>query len=328
MHLQWQFQEISLNQILESDTIFDWDHTPPSETLTNSIQHHGLLFPLVVQAVNREHYRVLDGFKRYRLLQEATNTKEATYSCLVTDETMSLTDLLIWRLETLSHNKTFPGITVCRILLQLHQAGIDEIYLAERVLPNLGIKSSKKRTQEFLKLAQWLEHFQSPPFQQCTPDELLPLLKFSSSTMEPLIKSLAIFHVGGNKWKSLLHLLYEVSRLQERSALEILQSQEIAQILHSSHLQSPVRYRLVKQQLEIWRYPELTQLRNKFAEGIHQLRLPPQINVQCDPFFEQDDLQVTVHADTPEALQAHLTSLHDSNKLEIWRRLFHVIQGG
>ena len=95
---------------------------------------------------------------------------------------------------------------------------------------------------------------------------MLPLLKFSSSDFPSVVRLAEKMEVKGKKWRNMLQVLDEVIRLRQTTAVEILQYFEIQKILEDSNLQGPVRYRLLKQQLDTLRYPELSKMRKRFDQ--------------------------------------------------------------
>ena len=108
---------------------------------------------------------------------------------------------------------------------------------------------------------------------------------------------------------------------------------EIQKILMDSNLQGPVRYRLLKQLLDSWRYPELSDLRQKFKQGRKRLKLAPRMTLESDQFFENDDLTLTLKIRSFEELRKHLKYLGNGepelateNTEELWNDLFVVLQ--
>jgi uncharacterized protein with von Willebrand factor type A (vWA) domain len=139
--------------------------------------------------------------------------------------------------------------------------------------------------------------------------------------------------VGGKKWRNLLQILDEVSRLREMSADEVLKLPELLEIIGRSSLQAPVRYRLLKQQLDTWRYPELSDLRQRFEQGRQGLNLSPRITLESDPYFENDDLTLSFKISSVQELRKNLKVLantlpdiQEENSEDVWKELFALLQ--
>jgi hypothetical protein len=186
------------------------------------------------------------------------------------------------------------------------------------------------------KLAELEQHQQFPlpdSIMRLGCEDILPLLKFSQKEISSVVALVERMEVSGKKWRNLLQVLDEVSRLRETSASEILALPEIQKILMDSNLQGPVRYRLLKQLLDSWRYPELSDLRQKFKQGRKRLKLAPRMTLESDQFFENDDLTLTLKIRSFEELRKHLkylgsgaTELTTENTEELWNDLFAVLQ--
>ena len=135
------------------------------------------------------------------------------------------------------------------------------------------------------------------------------------------------------KWRNLLQVLDEVSRLKEMSSDEVLKLPEIMEITGRSSLQAPVRYRLLKQQLDTRRYPELSELRKRFEQGLQRLNLSQRITLESDPYFENDDLTLSLKIRSVQELRKHLKvlantvpDLHEENSEDVWDKLFALQQ--
>ena len=163
-------------------------------------------------------------------------------------------------------------------------------------------------------------------------EDLLPLLKFSQNDFATVVGLAEKMEVSGKKWRNLLQVLDEVCRLKQTSAVEVLKFPEILEIFGRSSLQAPVRYRLLKQQLDSWRYPELSDLRQRFEQGRQRLKLTPRMSLESEAFFENDDLTLTLKIRSYEELLRHLKYLeHGAHELtaekseELWNDLFAVL---
>ena len=138
--------------------------------------------------------------------------------------------------------------------------------------------------------------------------------------------------VSGKKWRNLLQVLDEVCRLKQTSAVEVLKFTEILEIFGRSSLQAHVRYRLLKKQLDSWRYPELSDLLQRFEHGRQRLKLTSRMSLESEAYFENDDLTLTLKIRTYKELLRHLKYLeygaHDltaEKYEELWNDLFAVL---
>jgi hypothetical protein len=195
------------------------------------------------------------------------------------------------------------------------------------------LKPSARLVRQLLDLHNVLKTMTLPEsLLRLGSEDLLPLLKFSQSALPDIAALSERMEVGGKKWRILLQVLDEVSRLREMSADEVLKLPEILEIIGRSSLQTPVRYRLLKQQLDTWRYPELSDLRQRFEQGRQRLNLSQRITLEIDPYFENDDLTLSLKIRSVQELRKHLKDLanavpdiQEENSEDVWKELFALL---
>ena len=332
----WSFSNLTFSQIEAGDTLFDWFPGVLSVSLQNSLEQNGIQFPLLVQAIQHSKYRLVDGFKRFSWLTTDTGVfaqekQETLLPCFILPESLPEQETSLIRLETLpTSSENFSGVYVSRVIKMLQESGYSKEEIAVQVLPRLGQKSSERLARQLLDLHEMLLRVELPESMLLLGcEDVLPLLKFSQSVLPDVVALFGRLVVSGKKWRNLLQLLDEVSRLRKISVSDVLYLPEILKILGRSSLQSPIRYRLLKQQLEIWRFPELSDLQRKFNQGRKSLKLAPRITLESDPYFENDDLTLTLKIRSVEELRGHLESLRNpenSEKVEVlWKDLFALL---
>jgi len=332
----WSFSNLTFSQIEAGDTLFDWFPGVLSVSLQNSLEQNGIQFPLLVQAIQHSKYRLVDGFKRFSWLTTDTGVfaqekQETLLPCFILPESLPEQETSRIRLETLpTSSENFSGVYVSRVIKMLQESGYSKEEIAVQVLPRLGQKPSERLARQLLDLHEMLLRVELPESMLLLGcEDVLPLLKFSQSVLPDVVALFGRLEVSGKKWRNLLQLLDEVSRLRKISVSDVLYLPEILKILGRSSLQSPIRYRLLKQQLEIWRFPELSDLQRKFNQGRKSLKLAPRITLESDPYFENDDLTLTLKIRSVEELRGHLESLRNpenSEKVEVlWKDLFALL---
>ena len=332
----WSFSNLTFSQIEAGDTLFDWFPGVLSVSLQNSLEQNGIQFPLLVQAIQHSKYRLVDGFKRFSWLTTDTGVfaqekQETLLPCFILPESLPEQETSRIRLETLpTSSENFSGVYVSRVIKMLQESGYSKEEIAVQVLPRLGQKPSERLARQLLDLHEMLLRVELPESMLLLGcEDVLPLLKFSQSVLPDVVALFGRLEVSGKKWRNLLQLLDEVSRLRKISVSDVLYLPEILKILGRSSLQSPIRYRLLKQQLEIWRFPELSDLQRKFNQGRKSLKLAPRITLESDPYFENDDLTLTLKIRSVEELRGHLESLRNpgnSEKMEVlWKDLFALL---
>ena len=336
----WDLLTLTVCRIDPAETRFNWFPGNLSEEDGKSLEQNGILIPLLLQAVPGKKYRIIDGFKRISWLT-SNNTasdqkqQETPIPCFILPESMPEREATNIRLETLSTSSgNFSGIQIGRVLKQLQDSDFTTEEIADQVLPRLGLKPSVRLVRQLLDLKIVLETIELPEsLLRLESEELLPLLKFSRTALPDVAAFCARMEVGGKKLRNLLQVLDEVSRLKEMSADEVLKLPEIMEITGRSSLQAPVRYRLLKQQLDTWRYPELSELRKRFEQGRQRLNLSQRITLESDPYFENDDLTLSLKIRSVQELRKHLKvlantvpDLQEYNSEDLWDELFALLQ--
>ena len=336
----WDFLTVTVCRIDLAETCFNWFPGNLSEDDVKSLEQNGILIPILLQVVPGKKYRIIDGFKRISWLT-SNNTasdqkqQETPIPCFILPESMPEREATNIRLETLSTSSgNFSGIQIGRVLKQFQDSDFTTEEIAAQVLPRLGLKPSARLVRQLLDLHNVLKTMTLPEsLLQLGSEDLLPLLKFSQSALPDLAALSERMEVGGKKWRNLLQVLDEVSRLREMSADEVLKLPEILEIIGRSSLQAHLRYRLLKQQLDTWRYPELSDLRQRFEQGRQRLDLSPRITLESDPYFENDDLTLSFKISSVQELRKNLKVLantvpdiQEENSEDIWKELFALLQ--
>ena len=336
----WDFLTVTVCRIDPTETCFNWFPGNLSEDDVKSLEQNGILIPILLQVVPGKKYRIIDGFKRISWLT-SNNTasdqkqQETPIPCFILPESIPEREATNIRLETLSTSSgNFSGIQIGRVLKQFQDSDFTTEEIAAQVLPRLGLKPSARLVRQLLDLHNVLKTMTLPEsLLQLGSEDLLPLLKFSQSALPDLVALSERMEVGGKKWRNLLQVLDEVSRLREIAADEVLKLPEILEIIGRSSLQAPLRYRLLKQQLDTWRYPELSDLRQRFEQGRQRLNLSPRITLESDPYFENDDLTLSFKISSVQELRKNLKVLantvpdiQEENSEDVWKELFALLQ--
>ena len=338
----WKINNLSIGQLDGLSNIFNWFPGDLSECDRNSIEEDGIRLPLLVQPVEDSKFRLVDGFKRLSWLKSVKAKSADEYQleqlpCLIIPAFVSLRDVFKIRLETLSSDQTSSsGIHLCRVLNLLSKEGFSKNEIAFQVFPSLGFVSSVRLAGQLLDLQKKLVTYELQA-KSLLPEsimimgyeDLLPLLKFSSSDFTSVIRLAEKMEVKGKKWRNLLQVLDEVARRQQTTAAVILQNPEIQKIMEDSNLQGPVRYRILKRRLDILRFPELSEMQKKFEQAHKRLKLPHPIKLESDQYFENDQLALKIKFRSVDELREHLMNLSDTvnseNLINAWNDLFAIL---
>jgi len=344
--IAWEIIALEVNQIEIEESQFNWFPNTLSKKNINSILNYGIQLPCLVQEVHGSKYNLVDGFKRIKCLKSAweffpkENINEKI-TCLVIPRELSFWEVVMIRVETLSNAENkFPGFRVCTLLKMLHKRGCTKNEIANNVLPQLGLESSPRLASQLIDMGYILmeliedKHFCFSEFlKTLTSEDLITLYKFSGKGILPVLNFVAKMEIRGKKLRYILQILDELIRLRETSAGKILEMKEFKDILLKKNLQTPERYRLIKEQLNSIRYPKLYDFRKKFDQRRENLNLPQRISLDCDKFFEDEDMILKLKFSNVNELKKHLRDLEvissekdNADKGNLWEELFSLFR--
>ena len=342
INTDWIFKNLSISQLDYFNNTFNWFPGGLPECYRSSIEEDGIRLPLLVQSMEGSKFKLIDGFKRLSWLKSMQGESVEEYQqeqlpCLIIPKLVCFRDVTKIRMDTLSIDKTsFSGIHLCKVLNMLYEEGFSKNEIAFRIFPSLGLISSVRLVGQLMDLHKKLVKYELNaetlfPESMMTMghEDLLPLLKFSSSDFPSILRISEKIKVKGKKWRNLLQVMDEEIRLRQTTAVKLLQYPEIQKILEDSNLQGPVRYRLLKQKLENMRFPELSKMRKRFDQKSKSLKLPERISLESDLYFEKDELALKMKFSSLDELRGHLIDLSDkvnSEKLkQSWNHLFDIL---
>ncbi len=323
----WNFINLTTNHIIVDDLSFNWFPCPTNENRQYDYSSPtSTIPPLLVQRVSASKYRLVDGFKRFFALNK--NAKEDMYfPGFILPDSLSQKEISAIRLNTLSSPIAgYPGFQVGQTLLKLQYYGFSKQELSQTVLPKLGLKPSDHLVRHLLNIVDALATVNNnDALMMLSCEDLLSFIKFQPKQYPLLISLAEKMNIAGKKGRNLLLLLNEVSRIKNQNLTELLQDQQVSAILNNSNLQGPVRHRLLKQLLETWRYPELSKLQRRFEQERQRLQLSKRMTLESHPYFENDDLTLTLKFNSLLELQKQLEKLGDFQTSEsVWQEIFRL----
>ena len=339
----WIIKYLSISQLDDISRKFNWFPGDLPECDRHSIKQDGIRLPLLVQQVGNSKFILVDGFKRLSWLKDFQGKSDKKFQqeklpCLIIPSIVSIRDVAKIRLETISeYQNSFSGIHLCKVLKMLSEEGFSKHEIAFGVFPSLGLSSSLRLAGQLIDLQkklviseQYGESILPESMKNMGYEDLLPLLKFKSSDFWSVVRLAEKMAVKGKKWRNLLQVLDEVIRLHETTFSEILHYPEIQKIMGDSNIQGPVRYRLLKQQLDYLRYPQLSKMRKRFDQQFKSLKLPYLITLESDQYFEKDELTLKIEFRSLDELRDHLTNLANSvnsgNQIKVWNDFFAILR--
>ena len=342
---EWKNIFLSLDQIETKKSQFNWFPNPLTEKDINSILANGILLPILVYEVKKSIFILVDGFKRVKWIKSSklylkNSNLNRKISCLVIPKEFKFIEVAMLRIETLTNQENnFSGFKVCSLLKTLKKKGVSNKEIVESLLPRLGLESSSRLSLQLLKMADIMEGLEQSRSLKYTEflyslssEDLYSLRRFPDKEILSVLNFISIMEVRGKKMRYMVKELNEICRIRGISVQEVLEMREFKEILTKKNIQISERYRLIKEQFNYIRYPQLSNLRDTFFIKREKLNLPKRINLDNDNFFEDEDLTLTLEFNSLKELKGHLKYLEilvdkeNSNNYSLWKDIFSLFQ--
>ena len=324
-----ELEQVDISKIIENESL-DWFPEELDASEMAQIQKQPSLMPWVVQSQKEKNrYMLVDGYRRMRSFQSNEVNKGRKIECRIIPHHVSMKDVLLFRMQNLSSNKLkgLSGNQLIKIISSFHQSGFSVLELSEKILPWFGEPASQHRANRMLQLGNRLSEVILPEsMEKMNLQELMPLLRFSVEDLPPLLELARSMTPGGNKWKTMLQLIYENCRIRSVKVHEFLQEGECGGLLHNPDLQGPVLYRRFKQLLERQRNPELAKLRDQFEQLSRDLKLPEGIKMETDVIFETEEISLTMKVSSIEELSKNLKNLEGTLEKPELKKIFQLMK--
>ena len=151
------------------------------------------------------------------------------------------------------------------------------------------------------------------------------MLPLKIKDIETIGKLFLAFEVGGNKFKNIVKLLSDTSKLMQCSISDFLDTAEIQEIINHSQFDHVTKFRHFKLFLESKRFPEKTKTQQQFQSHLANLELPPHVQLSYDPFFEKEAITLSLEIKSVEELTQILQTIKE--KHQTWNALFDLTHG-
>lgn len=298
-------KSLPCRDILDTST---WDLHPfldtvNMDTLKTSIGKVGILHPPVVVETNDGAHDIVSGRKR---IQCAKSLGIENVFCRVLPRTTPATTLLRFLFEDqtaarpLSRPEAAIFLKVC-----LRHLGKNEALamLPEEYLP----KKNPLPLQSLLTfddaILQRLHH-------GLLTDRIIPdLLQLTHENRKRIIHLIEDLQLGGNKQKRLLNLCRDITLRDGISLVSLLDEADIKEIIEHTAMNTPQKTGRIFDILQRRCFPRSTKERENFQAHVRDLLLPETFTLSPSPFFERDEVTLSIHFPDFETCRKALPSL-------------------
>lgn len=283
-------ETIRLTRIDVQDTTFLITFLPDVKPLLASLKLVGLVEPLILREKGNGKYQIVCGFKRAETLRQLAiaETQAVIYHQGELDDLQAL-------LLTIGHNLTRP----LNLLEKAHALGkllafsVTEKELIDRYLPLLGLQPNArvlKQVTSLVELERGLQEYIIKQTLSLSTSILFSSLdKKAQGAILPLLEAL---RPGENRVKEIITFVREISLRDGVSVSSVIANKEIVKIISDQDTPRPQRMEQLRRMVKEMRFPQLTEMEEKFTQYKRSLSLPPQITFHPPPFFEGEEFKM------------------------------------
>ncbi|MBI4382653.1 MAG: ParB N-terminal domain-containing protein [Nitrospinae bacterium] len=329
-----EFRRVPVDRIEWDFRLTDFSLGPPPVSLARSIREIGITHPLVL-VPRGGVFGVAAGHRRARLARASNYSEVPAWVLGAGTETATL--LKINLAENASHRE-FSDVEKGTVLRRALEAGLSEERTVAEIMPLAGLERSKKLYVDFLKAGglpdglRSLLHDSNVPlrvfsvFFQWDPESLAAAEKLFSalrpgnasertgqaqtahddaySPSKPSQLGPAARWPGVNKWRELLELLHETARRDGLRPADLLRGREIQSVLESDGATAGEKYDRILHTVRQWRYPALSELKQRVLLALDRLKLDEKIRVRTSESFENGEIKIEIRFLTQKELVA------------------------
>ncbi len=294
---------MDIDEIDTKDERFRTSWAPPSERMMVSLREIGLLQPPLVQKRGGRNLLV-SGWKRILACRALSLSP---IEVMAAERKNDLAVFLLGFFENLA-TRDFPFVEKAEIAFRLKKFGEPEERLIAFYLPLLGIHPTASHLRGLLSLSRF-ERAEKDRIAAIDihPKSIERLLEFRSEERALVLPLLA--PLSHNSQKELLEDLFEVTRRDDETVKDFLESEEIRGILESDRLSPLQKSEKSREALRKKRYPVFSRWSESFESSARKLPWPNGVRVKPSPFFEEDQLSLTFRFKTKKDFQAGLAKL-------------------
>jgi ParB family transcriptional regulator, chromosome partitioning protein len=307
MSAQISYRNIPFNALNDSST---WDIHPflddyIPDSLVASIVNVGILHPPVIIETGAETYDIVCGRKR---IQCGHRLGQSIILCRILPPDLPKRKIMHVLLEDQISGKPLSIIEMAYYSqLCMNHLDNDEAFA---ILPReLRLKMHRKHLLSLLEFDHAIQR--RIHFGHLAEKILYDLLKFSREDRAGLAGLIEQLQLGEGKQKRLITLCREISVRENISICFLLDQPELKTVIVHNEMNAPQKANRLLTLLQKRCYPQSTAARESFQTQLHALDLPGGWDICPSPFFEKDEVTLSLRFPDFEACKRILPSLKD-----------------
>lgn len=290
------------------------------DKLVLSIRMIGLLHPPLVMKQDGR-WVLVSGWKR---VQACRALGLAPIDVLDTGEKDPLRNFLLCFLENLA-TREVGLVEKAEILARLVSFGEKREALIKDHMPLLDLARNEDILRAYLEISVFSSEIKKGLQEMGTPFPVArQLTLFSAEERAAIFPHL--LPLGQNKQKEVLENLWEATRRDRVSVMDVLGSEPVREVTDAGSLSSLQRSEGLRRVLRRLRFPAVSRREEDFEKTIRGLDLPREVGLTPPAFFEKNEVRISFPVRSPEALWSILDRLGRLSRDERFRGLFEWLK--
>jgi hypothetical protein len=289
--------------------------------LSKSLKLKGALSPLVLLQ-DKNHFVVLDGFKRFQILKDNSASKVPAVLYSVSDAKDGFLHGLLLN-ETRYPLSTIEKSNVVKIM----QTFSDDEGFQSHVYNFLDIPTKGQFIKKYLSINAFPEeakkYFHKFQFSLRQIERITPI---SISSLLPWIQLAHELHLKSQEFVNLIEIICDISINKNEPIDKLYKELKINDILKQDSTPQQKSSNL-KSYLHEKRYPMLTSIQKEVTDQVNQIQKKSNLPIQVgwDKTLEQTGYWFTIYLESDDSI-AQLQNLLESNELgDDLKKLFKII---
>ena len=311
---------LDLSLIDSEDTTFLVGHKENLSFLQSSIKEIGLLNPPILRVLG-EKYQIISGWKRILSCKELGLTELLCKIYYSSD----LSDIDCLKIVFYDNKDNFSDLELAELIkLFKDLCLIDDKALMDNILPLLEIPSTRKHLDKYLCLASLDQAIKDAYYRdKITIEQCQMLSEIVSDNQVPMLEYLLLkYNLNNNESRQVMQIVEEIALRDLKSIPEV-----VSQAEDAINTENKGKNEL-RQELRRMRYPDLSAVEAKFKKAVQDLKLPNQINLLINQFFEGNDLEFRIKVKSTDELSQALHSLEGSLGSGDIEKLLNILRKG
>ena len=297
-------QKIALSQVDFNDFSYSISLQPESsgeESLRKSISRYGILRPPILREISPKRYAIATG--RKRLLAFRSLQKDAASHCLIISSRVREIEVFDILLTETQLARQFTIAEKAIFLLKITPLA-DEKQIVKEFLPRLDLAPDlfvMRQTLELLELEDSILLGMHQGYVNETVAREFVSLPVQDRSI--LFKIIAAVRPSFSNQKKLLHICKELAGRKSISIAALLDNDEVRAILHHQDANPPQKTKNLMTWLSRRQNPLSIEAEDEFSRFIKTIRLPKNVSVTHTPFFENDEVTLSITFHNRKSLQ-------------------------